>query len=55
MIIILADQQIKVEKNDDVDIEIIEDDIKPPEEVENSTSPQATKPPLLSDIHSSTL
>jgi len=56
MIKILADKQIKVEKNKyAVDIERIEDDIKPPEEVKNSISPQATKPPLLSNIHSSTV
>ncbi|XP_001949813.1 acidic repeat-containing protein [Acyrthosiphon pisum] len=55
--------EIKEEKNDDdVDVELIEDNIKIPEEVKSSKSPEATKPQLtqnvrkpqfLSNIHSS--
>jgi len=54
MITILVEKEIKVEKSDDeVEVEIIEDDTEPPEDMKNSTSPQAKKSPLHSNIHSS--
>ena len=51
MITILAVNEIKEEKNDDdVDEELMEDDIKIPEEVESSKSLEATKPQLTQNV-----
>jgi len=50
LILKILANEIKVEKNDDADIEIIEDNNDLCDEVKSPKSPEATKPQLMQNI-----